>query len=72
MNAAIHPHVHDTLVRCATCGSEHALRSTRAALSVEICSSCHPVYTGREQRIASGGRIERFEARRLRAQPAGV
>ena len=33
----------------------------------EVCSSCHPVYTGREQRVASGGRIERFETRRRRA-----
>ena len=64
MNATIHPTTYETLVRCATCGTEHDLRSTRAHLSVEVCSSCHPVYTGVDQRVTRGGQIARFEARR--------
>ena len=67
MNAAIHPGYHRTLVRCSNCGAEHDLRSTREHLSVDICSSCHPFYTGAEHRSSRGGQIARFEARRRRA-----
>jgi large subunit ribosomal protein L31 len=70
MNATIHPISHDTLVRCSNCGAEHDLRSTRAHLSVDICSSCHPFYTGVEHRASRGGRIARFEARRRLAASA--
>jgi large subunit ribosomal protein L31 len=64
MNATIHPVTYPTLVRCSTCGAEHALRSVREHLSVEVCCSCHPAYTGQELRVARGGQIARFEARR--------
>jgi large subunit ribosomal protein L31 len=64
MNATIHPATYEALVRCATCGAEHDLRSTREHLSVEVCSNCHPVYTGVDQRVTRGGQIARFEARR--------
>ena len=72
MNSAIHPTIYATLVRCTTCGTGHGLRSTREQLSVETCSSCHPAYTGAEQRITSGGQIARFEARRARAAGAAA
>ncbi len=64
MNATIHPSSYRTLVRCSNCGAEHDLRSTRAQLSVDVCSACHPYYTGSEQRVSRGGQIARFEARR--------
>ena len=67
MNAAIHPGYHRTLVRCSNCGAEHDLRSTREHLNVDICSRCHPFYTGAEHRSSRGGQIARFEARRRRA-----
>jgi large subunit ribosomal protein L31 len=68
MNDTIHPQYFRTLVRCSNCGTEHELGSTRERLSVDICSSCHPFYTGSEQRTAKGGQIARFEARRRLAQ----
>jgi large subunit ribosomal protein L31 len=68
MNDMIHPDYFRTLARCSNCGTEHELGSTRERLSVDICSACHPFYTGTEQRAAQGGRIARFEARRRLAQ----
>jgi large subunit ribosomal protein L31 len=51
-------------VRCSSCGASFEIRSTAEAVSVDVCSNCHPAYTGRERAMASGGRIERFERRR--------
>jgi large subunit ribosomal protein L31 len=68
MNAMIHPSYHQTLVHCSNCGAEHDLRSTREKLTVDICSSCHPFFTGVEQRASRGGQIARFEARRRLAR----
>src|SRR4029453_14700171 len=62
-----HPETMVTSVRCSTCGNEFTMRSTRLELVVEICSNCHPVYTGVERAVATGSRIERFERRRARA-----
>lgn len=64
MNAAIHPTTYRTLVRCSNCGAEHDLGSTRERLSVDVCSSCHPFYTGVESRASRGGQVARFEARK--------
>jgi large subunit ribosomal protein L31 len=64
MNAMIHPAYHQTLVRCSNCGAEHDLRSTRENLTVDICSNCHPFFTGVEHHASRGGQIARFEARR--------
>jgi large subunit ribosomal protein L31 len=65
-----HPELVATRVRCSTCGTEFTTRSTRRELSVEVCSSCHPAYTGAEQTIARGSRIDRFERRRARSLSA--
>jgi len=54
-------------VRCSSCGAAFGIRSTAEALSVDVCSNCHPAYTGRERTVASGGRIERFNRRRVQA-----
>jgi large subunit ribosomal protein L31 len=62
-----HPELHLVDVVCATCGAEHTLRSTAAGLHVEVCSSCHPAYTGAQQAAASGSRVERFNRRRALA-----
>jgi large subunit ribosomal protein L31 len=61
-----HPVLVSTHVRCAACGNEFTTRSVRDALVLEVCSNCHPAFTGIERPIASGSRIERFERRRLR------
>jgi large subunit ribosomal protein L31 len=65
-----HPAVHLVDVRCSSCGASFTTRSTAAALSVDVCSSCHPAYTGHERATASGGRVERFNRRRARAAAA--
>jgi large subunit ribosomal protein L31 len=54
-------------VRCASCGNTFTTRSTRDEITVEVCSNCHPAYTGVERSIQSGSRIDRFERRRARA-----
>lgn len=62
MKASGHPEYVQAHVRCA-CGNEFMTRSTRAELHVEVCSSCHPFYTGRQKLLDSGGRVERFQRR---------
>ena len=62
-----HPETHLVDVACATCGTTFALRSTAATLSVEVCSNCHPAYTGVQLAAISGDRIERFTRRRALA-----
>ena len=53
-------------VRCA-CGNEFETRSTKSELHVEICSACHPFYTGKQKLVDTGGRVERFRRRQARA-----
>ena len=62
-----HPDLHAVEVRCSTCGTTFDLRSTADSISVDVCSSCHPAYTGQERAAATGGRIERFNRRRALA-----
>jgi large subunit ribosomal protein L31 len=54
-----HPEYHDVDVRCA-CGATWKTRSTKPELHLEICSSCHPFFTGRQKLIDTEGRVERF------------
>jgi len=62
-----HPALHDVDVRCASCGTSFEIRSTAQAMSIDICSNCHPAYTGRERSATTGGRIDRFNRRRALA-----
>ena len=59
MRADIHPEYHAVDVRCA-CGATWKTRSTKKELHLEICSSCHPFFTGRQKLIDTEGRVERF------------
>ena len=59
-----HPTLHVVDIQCASCGASFAVRSTAESIAVDVCSSCHPAYTGRERSVTRGGRIERFERRR--------
>jgi len=59
-----HPNLHLIDVHCSSCGASFGIRSTAEAISVDVCSSCHPAYTGRTRTVASGRRIERFNLRR--------
>ncbi|MBT3256629.1 MAG: 50S ribosomal protein L31 [Deltaproteobacteria bacterium] len=60
MKSGIHPKYHKTTVRCA-CGSEFETGSTVEDIHIEICSQCHPFYTGKQKLVDSAGRIERFK-----------
>jgi large subunit ribosomal protein L31 len=62
-----HPHTQLVDLVCASCGTSFTVRSSADALSVDVCSNCHPAYTGVARAIASGNRIERFNRRRLLA-----
>ena len=59
MRADIHPQYHEVDVRCA-CGATWKTRSTKQELHLEICSSCHPFFTGRQKLVDTEGRVERF------------
>jgi large subunit ribosomal protein L31 len=63
MKSGIHPEYKDVIITCA-CGAVYNTRSTRLGnFTVEICSSCHPFYTGKEKSAESKGRVERFRRR---------
>jgi large subunit ribosomal protein L31 len=62
MKAKIHPEYQDCNVTCA-CGNVIHTRSTRGDYKVEICSSCHPFFTGKQKLIDTAGRVERFNKR---------
>ena len=63
MKKDIHPTYHtDARVKCA-CGNAFAVGSVLEKIDVEICSACHPFYTGEEKIIDTGGRVERFKKR---------
>ncbi len=59
MREGIHPEYVEATIRCA-CGNEFVTRATTASIRVEICSNCHPLYTGKQKLVDSEGRVERF------------
>lgn len=60
MKKGIHPSYQETVIRCA-CGTEYKTKSTKQNLHVEICSRCHPFFTGKQKFVDSGGRIKKFQ-----------
>lgn len=60
MKKGIHPKYELTTIRCA-CGNEIVTRSTAKDLEVEICSKCHPFFTGKQKLVDTAGRVERFK-----------
>ena len=69
MKTDIHPEYVIATVRCS-CGNTFVTRSTKPDLHVEICSACHPFYTGKQKLVDTGGRVERFQRRLEKAQKA--
>ncbi len=67
MKPEIHPTYHSAAkVKCA-CGNIFTVGSTREEIQVEICSNCHPFFTGEEKLIDTAGRVEKFKTRRSKA-----
>ena len=62
MKAGIHPNYVECTVTCA-CGNVIQTRSTRPEIRVEVCSKCHPFYTGKQKLVDTGGRVDRFNKR---------
>jgi large subunit ribosomal protein L31 len=62
MKEGIHPEYHEVTITCA-CGHTLKTRSTRKNLRLEICSNCHPFFTGKQKLVDTAGRVERFRRR---------
>ena len=62
MKAGIHPDYKETVIRCA-CGNVIETGSTKENISIEICSACHPLYTGKQKLVDTGGRVDKFRKR---------
>ena len=69
MKEGIHPEYHDVTVVCA-CGTTFETKSTVRDLRVELCSNCHPFFTGKQKLVDTAGRVERFQRRYAKAERA--
>jgi large subunit ribosomal protein L31 len=69
MKQGIHPEYVEATVHCA-CGNEFTTRSTKANLRVDLCSKCHPFFTGDQRLVDTGGQVERFMRRMNRSRSA--
>jgi large subunit ribosomal protein L31 len=67
MKQGIHPEYVQCEVRCA-CGNTFTTRATAAEIHVEICSACHPFYTGKQKFVDTGGRVDRFRRRQEKTE----
>ena len=68
MKKDIHPNYHDNVtVKCA-CGNTFTVGSTKEEISVEVCSNCHPFYTGQEKVMDTAGRVDKFKKRQEAAK----
>jgi large subunit ribosomal protein L31 len=69
MKQGIHPEYIMATVRCS-CGNTFTTRSTKPELRVEICSNCHPFYTGKQKLVDTGGRVDRYQRRLAKSTAA--
>ncbi len=69
MRNGIHPEYKKAVVTCI-CGNTFETRSTAGNLKIEICSNCHPFFTGRQKLVDSAGRVERYNKKYARKAPA--
>ncbi len=73
MKAAIHPPYHTKATVTCACGNVFSIGSTVEDVRVELCSACHPFYTGKQNFVDTGGRIEKFAAKtKASAEKAGT
>jgi large subunit ribosomal protein L31 len=70
VKVGIHPEYVDTTITCA-CGEVIRTRSTRPDIRVEVCSKCHPFFTGKQKLMDTAGRVERFQ-RKYKRQPTAA
>lgn len=67
MKTGIHPTYHDKATITCSCGNVIKVGSTKESYSTELCSKCHPFYTGKQKTVDSAGRIEKFKAQQAKA-----
>ena len=72
MKTAIHPEVFETTVHCNGCDTTFKTHTTVPEITVEICSNCHPYYTGKQKLIDTAGRVDKFKARQAAAAKAAA
>jgi large subunit ribosomal protein L31 len=70
MKTEIHPNYVTAQVTCS-CGNSFTTRSTKSEMHVELCSQCHPFYTGKQKLVDTGGRVERFQRRAAKSARRG-
>ena len=70
MKQGIHPYYNAVPVTCNTCGNKFETYSTAGELKVEICSACHPFYTGTQKFVDTAGRVDKFQQRLAKTQAA--
>ena len=63
MNKELHPSQNKVEVTCTTCGTAFEIKTTSDDIKVDVCSSCHPFYTGKQTSGAKAGRIDKFNQR---------
>lgn len=69
MKAKIHPQYYPTAtVHCSGCDTTYSVGSTTEKIAVELCSNCHPFYTGKQKLVDTAGRVDRFRARLAKAK----
>jgi large subunit ribosomal protein L31 len=70
MKENIHPNYETATITCG-CGNSFETRSTRPAMRIDVCSRCHPFFTGEQRLVDTGGQVERFRRRAARAASSG-
>ncbi len=68
MKPEIHPRLHRVMVHCA-CGNQFETHSTKKEMRLEVCSACHPFFTGKQKLLDAAGRVERFQRRYRNSEP---
>lgn len=68
MKSAVHPAYNKTVIICNTCKTEYHLGSTSADIKVELCSNCHPFYTGKETLVDTDNLVDKFNKKRSQAK----
>ncbi len=71
MKQGIHPQTYTTKVQCNSCDTKFELVSTVPEITVEVCSNCHPFYTGKQKLLDTAGRVDKFKARQAEAAKRG-
>lgn len=68
MQYSIHPQTHEATITCSSCGFSFQAQSTKQSYHIEVCSKCHPFYTGKQRFLDTKGNIDRFKRKQEQAK----